>query len=60
MNQSDRIMISFYCGMDKAGIYSIAYSAASLIMMVSSALNAAFIPWQYQMLQAKNSLNLKS
>lgn len=59
LNQSDRIMISFYCGMDKAGIYSIAYSAASLIMMVSSALNAAFIPWQYQMLQAKEFPKLK-
>lgn len=60
LNQSDRIMIGVYCGLTKAGIYSIAYSAASLIMMVSSALNAAFIPWQYQMLKRKEYVKLKS
>lgn len=59
LNQSDRIMIGAYCGLGEAGIYSIAYSAASLIMMISSALNAAFIPWQYQMLQAKEYTKIK-
>lgn len=59
LNQSDRIMIGVYCGLTEAGIYSIAYSAASLIMMFSSALNAAFIPWQYQMLKKGEYAKLK-
>lgn len=60
LNQSDRIMIGMYCGLSEAGIYSISYSAASLIMMVSSALNAAFIPWQYQMLKKKEYRKIKN
>ena len=54
LNQTDRIMINGYLGSSEAGIYSVAYSAASLFTIFSSALNTAFVPWTYQKLKAKD------
>lgn len=54
LNQTDKIMINSVFGSSEAGIYSIAHSAASLIMIFSSAMNTAFVPWQYQKLEEKN------
>lgn len=54
LNQTDRIMINAYLGTSEAGIYSVAYSAASLFTIFSSALNTAFVPWTYQKLKAKD------
>ncbi len=51
LNQSDRIMINGYCGQSEAGIYSVAYSAASLVLIFSSAVNTAMVPWQYEKLR---------
>lgn len=53
LNQTDRIMINAYLGSGEAGIYSVAYSAASLFTIFSSALNTAFVPWTYQKLRNK-------
>lgn len=54
LNQTDRIMINAYLGSSEAGIYSVAYSAASLFTILSSALNTAFVPWTYQKLRDKD------
>ena len=54
LNQTDRIMINAYLGTSEAGIYSVAYSAASLFTIFSSALNTAFVPWTYQKLKEKD------
>lgn len=53
LNQSDKIMIGSIVGTGDAGVYNIAYSAASLVLIFSSALNIAFVPWQYQKLRDK-------
>lgn len=53
LNQTDRIMINAYLGSSEAGVYSVAYSAASLFTIFSSALNTAFVPWTYQKLRDK-------
>lgn len=53
LNQTDRIIINAYLGSGKAGVYSVAYSAASLFTIFSSALNTAFVPWTYQKLKDK-------
>lgn len=58
LNESDRIMINKMCGTAEAGIYSIAYMAGSLVLMFSSAVNAAMVPWQYEKLREKNYLIL--
>lgn len=51
LNQSDRIMINYFEGSDKAGIYSVAYSAATLMLLLVSAVNASFNPWMYKKLK---------
>lgn len=45
LSQSDRIMITKFCGADDTGIYSLAYSYAILINIVLNAVNEAWLPW---------------
>lgn len=47
-NQSDKIMIDYFCGEDKAGIYSVAYSLALILTFVLNAINNSYVPWFYQ------------
>lgn len=47
-NQSDRIMISHYCGQDKAGIYGVAYSLALVLGFVLTAINNSYQPWLFR------------
>ena len=51
-NQSDRIMIDRYCGMDKAGIYNVGYQLAVVLTFVLNAVNDAYIPWLYGRIRA--------
>lgn len=55
LNQADRIMIERLDSAGSAGIYSVAYSLASTIMIVNSAVNNTLIPWQFQMMKKGNS-----
>lgn len=52
LNQSDRIMINYFAGGDKTAIYSVAYSAATLVLLFVSAVNGSFNPWMYKKLKA--------
>lgn len=52
LNQSDRIMINYFDGSGKAAIYSVAYSAATLMLLAVSAINSAFHPWMYRKLKS--------
>lgn len=58
LNQTDRIMINALAGTSEAGIYSVAFSAASLFTIFSSSLNQAFMPWQYKKLKVKDYRSL--
>lgn len=53
LNQTDKIMINAYFGSSEAGIYNIAFTAASFIQILTSAINSAYIPWQFQKIKAK-------
>lgn len=53
LNQSDRIMINYFCGSGKAAVYSVAYTAATLMLLAVSAVMGAFSPWMYRKLKAK-------
>ncbi|WP_418666259.1 lipopolysaccharide biosynthesis protein [Allofournierella sp.] len=44
----DRIMIETYCGKSQAGIYSVAHSAAMILLFINSALNSSLTPWLFQ------------
>ena len=48
LNQADRLMISQMVGNSKAGIYSVGYSAAMLLQIVISSINASLVPWMYR------------
>jgi O-antigen/teichoic acid export membrane protein len=54
LSQSDRIMIANISGEEKAGIYAVAYSAASLIQIAWSAINASWVPWTFKNLRLSN------
>lgn len=58
LNQSDRIMINYYTGSGDAAIYSVAYSAGTLMLLLISAVNGSFNPWMYKKLKAKRSCDI--
>lgn len=53
LSQSDRIMINNYCGTDKAGIYSVANSLAHILVILNTAINGSFVPWEYRRIKSK-------
>lgn len=46
-NQSDRIMINYFCGKDKAAVYGVAYTLAIVLTFVLNAINNSYVPWFY-------------
>ena len=52
LQSSDKIMINYLCGTSDVALYSIAYSAGSLITLITSAVNSTFAPYQYQKIKA--------
>lgn len=59
LNQSDRIMINYFEDSGKAAIYSVAYSAATLMLLLISAINGSFFPWMYKKLKAEKYQDIK-
>ena len=55
LNQSDRIMINFFCDSSKAGIYSVAYNFAMLLTLVSNGLNASLTSYVYRLMKSGNT-----
>lgn len=52
LQSSDKIMINYLCGTSEVALYSIAYSAGSLINLITGAINSTFAPYQYQKIKA--------
>lgn len=50
--QSDRIVITKFCGTEWTGIYSLAYQYALLISIVTTAVSDAWLPWFHDKLYA--------
>lgn len=48
LNHMDRIQIEWIIGASAAGIYSVAYSGASVVKIVWQSVNASLIPWTYE------------
>lgn len=53
-NQSDRLMINYYCGKGKAAIYGIAYTLAMILTFVLNAINNSYVPWFYKKIKEGN------
>lgn len=59
-NQSDRLMIDYLSGRDKAGIYGVAYSMGLVLNFVINAINGSFVPWTYKSIRDKKQKNIKN
>ena len=54
-NQSDRLMINSYCGRGDAAIYGVAYSLATILTFVVTAIHSSYTPWIFERID-KNEL----
>ena len=59
LNQSDRLMISRMIGNAQAAYYSVAYTIASMMNLVLTAINNALTPFIYQSINAGKSKEIK-
>lgn len=59
LSQSDRIMISRFCGDELAGIYSVACYLQTGVTVITNAISSAFIPWLYERLENKDFGQIK-
>ena len=53
LNQSDRLMISQMVGNDAAAFYSVSYSIAMAMVIVTNAINDSYTPYTFQELSKK-------
>lgn len=59
LQNSDRIMISQLCGDYEAGIYSIAYSMAMILQIVTASINSSLTPWTFKAIKSQNLIVIK-
>lgn len=59
LNQSDRIMINNMCSSGDAGIYSVAYSFAMLLTLITNGINFSFGPFMYKCIKANQYEKLR-
>ena len=59
LNSADRIMIQDMVGSNEAGIYSLAYSLALLMTLVSTSLMNTVSPWIYQKIKKDEIYEIK-
>lgn len=52
-NQSDRLMINKICGRGDAAVYGVAYSLATILTFVISAIHNSYVPWMFQKIEQK-------
>ena len=45
LGQSDRIVITMYCGEEQTALYSVAYAVSSIASVIGVAMNQAWKPW---------------
>ncbi|MFR9061031.1 lipopolysaccharide biosynthesis protein [Eubacterium callanderi] len=55
LGQSDRVMLQSMSGNYEAGIYSFAYTIASVLSLLWSATNNAWVPWYFDNTKAQNT-----
>ena len=47
LNQSDKVLISWFLDMTSVAIYGVAHSAGLLLVMVNNGINSSLVPWLY-------------
>ena len=51
LNSSDKFMISYYIGDDATAFYSVAYSIASMALVIWTAVNGSLVPYTFENLK---------
>lgn len=59
LGQVDRIMIKDMVGAGKAGIYTLAFQISQAMTVLTSAINASFVPWFYERLKYREFQSVK-
>lgn len=59
LNQSDRIMISKIEGLEKAGLYGLAYSMSMFLTAISAAIQNAFNPFLFRQIKKRETCGIK-
>lgn len=59
LNHSDRLMINYFTGESKTGIYSLAYSLAMIMILFNTSIQNTLSPWTYQKLKEKKLLDIR-
>ena len=59
LNQSDRLMIGQMVGNAQAGFYSVAYTIATVVLLISTAVNGALTPYLFRRLEEKDTAGVK-
>lgn len=59
LNQSDKLLINYFIGADKAAIYSVAHSAGLLMTIVNNSINSSFVPWAYEKMKYEKGNGIK-
>lgn len=59
LNQSDRILIGNIVGTSQAAIYSVAYSIAMMMVLITEAINNTFVPFSFKELSHKKYNSIK-
>lgn len=54
LGNSDRIMITYYCGSEKNALYSLAYTISMLANLLWTSMNQAWAPWLYDNMDIGN------
>ena len=60
LNHTDKIMINMFSGKAQTAIYSVAHSAAFVVLVIITNLNSSFVPWLYERMKKKNYVGIKS
>ena len=60
LGSSDRIMIKRMVSSDASGIYSLAYSVASIMNLFNTALSQTLGPWVYEKIKARKETEIQS
>lgn len=60
LNQSDKIMIDKYMDSTRAAFYSVAFTIASVLQIVITAVNSSFVPYIYTSIKQKENNKIKN
>lgn len=59
LNHFDKVMINRYVGPSETGLYSLAYSYASILLVVWTSFNQAWVPWFYSKMKELNYKDIR-